>query len=92
MNFKDIEKRASNFRGASVDVIDKNEVNKNIIEVLNICISNNIKLNINEKEFIKIIEIYYNVYGRYDVNFFRDISSLNYDKLDFVKIIDNICK
>lgn len=92
MKFNDIEYRASNFKGSTVDLFDAIEINKNIINILQVCIEKKIKLDINEKEFIKIIEIYYSVYGKYDNIFVKNISNLTIQKIDFVKILNNISK
>lgn len=90
MTLNEIEKRANHFEGKMLNTYTEKEVNIKILEILNKCIKNNIKIELTEKDFIRIINIYYELYNTYDLKFLRDIVDNSTNKLDFYKIIKNL--
>lgn len=64
------------------------EVNKKILEILKKCIENNIKIELTKKDFIKIVNIYYELYHKYDFNFLKDVIERSTNKIDFYKIMN----
>ena len=90
MTLKEIEKKAYTLEGKTIDPLDKATVNKNILKILENCINKNINLNINENDFVEIINIYYDVYNKYDKDFFKNISSLSINEINFFKVINKL--
>ena len=90
MTLNEIEKKANHFEGKMLNTYTEKEANIKILEILNKCIKNNIKIELTEKDFIRIINIYYELYNTYDPKFLRDIADNSTNKLDFYKIIKNL--
>ena len=90
MTLNEIEKKANYFEGKTLNTYTTEEVNKKILEILNKCIKNNIKIELTEKDFIKIVNIYYELYNTYNPKFLRDIADNSINKLDFYKIIKKL--
>lgn len=90
MTLNEIEKKANYFEGKILNAYTTEEVNKKILEILNKCIKNNIKIELTEKDFIKIVNIYYELYNTYNPKFLKDIADNSINKLDFYKIIKKL--
>ena len=87
MTFKEIEYRAQHFEGKTIDPLDNNEINKNIMAILKMCVEKNTKLNLSERDFVKILNIYHELYDKYYDEFLKQVANLSVNKLDFVKIL-----
>ena len=90
MTFNEIEKKAYNFKGTKVWIFDENKINENIIKVLQICIKNNIKLDLVDDDIIKIISIYYDLYGKVNNYELKKIIRLVNKKIDYVKLLNKM--
>ena len=90
MTLKEIEKKAYTLEGKTIDPLDKETVNKNILKILDNCINKNINLNINENDFVEIINIYYSIHNKYDKDFFKNVASLSINEINFLKVINKL--
>lgn len=87
MTLNDIEKKASHFLCQTLITYSSKEINKRVLELLKICVENDIKLDLNEKDFVKIANMYYELYSTYDLNFLKSIADAWENKLDFYQIM-----
>ena len=90
MTLKEIEKKANHFEGKTLNVHSTKEINKKILEILNKCIENNIILELTEKDFIEITNIYYDLYHTYNYQFLKKIANISLNNLDYYKIMKNL--
>ena len=67
MTFNEIRNKAYTFMGENIWIFDYDKINKNIIEILNLCIKNNINLKLSDDDLVKIINIYYINYNKIDI-------------------------
>ena len=87
MTLNEIERKANHFEGKMLDSYATKEVNKKILEIIKKCIENNIKIELTEKDFIRIVNIYYELYRKYDFKFFKEVINNSTNKIDFYKIM-----
>ena len=87
MTLNEIEKKANHFEGKIISIYNVKEVNKRILDIIRKCVNNNIKLDLNERDFVKILNIFYELYHTYDFNFFKEVANNSVNELDFYKII-----
>lgn len=92
MNLNQIRKMAYNYKGKSVDYNDKKTINKNVIEILNNCISKNIKLDINENDYIEIVNIYHELYGLVYDDFLKALLKSSNNDISLFNVIEKITK
>ena len=92
MTFKEIEKKAFTLKGKTINPVNKTELNKNIIEILKMCVDNNIKLELSENDFIKILNIYYELYNKYYDGFLKKVAEQSNNQINFMKVINNLTK
>lgn len=90
MTLKEIEKKANHFEGKTINIYSTQEINEKILEILNKCIENNIKVELTEKDFVKIANIYYALYHTYNFQFLKEITNISLNKFDYYKIIKNL--
>lgn len=88
MTLNEIEKKVNHFEGKTIVTYTKEEINKRILEIIGKCIENNIKIQLTEIDFIKIANIYYELYNKYDFKFLKDVANNSVNELNFYKIID----
>ena len=87
---KDIEEKVIN--SLFNDKYNRIDVNREIFKLLDKRIGNNIKYNINEDDFLNIIDMYYELYHKYDFNYFLRIANNSNCKLDYYKIFKKLNK
>ena len=90
MTLKEIEKQAT--KKLVYDKYTQKEVDELILKTINKCIDNNIKFNINEIDLLRIINIYYRIYNKYDFEYFKKIINNSNSKIDYYKIFQNLNK
>ena len=90
MTFKDIEKKANNFKGQTN--ISPTNLEENIIELLKICLKENIKIELTEKDFVKIINIYYNLYHVYYDDFLKQLKNQSPNSINLSKVLNILTK
>lgn len=90
MDFNEIRNKAYTFMGENIWIFDYDKINKNIIEILNLCIKNNINLKLSDDDLVKIINIYYINYNKIDILWVKKIISLIDRNVDYIKLIDGI--
>lgn len=88
MTLNDIIKRAYKYKGLSLDCYDNKKINQNLIDLLNICIENNITIVLNERDIVKIMEIYRLVSDKYYDSFIKSLISLSKNKIDIKKVFE----
>ena len=88
MTLKDIENKSISL--LLHDKYTKLDVNKKIFEILDKCINNNIRYDINEQDFLNIIDMYYELYNKYNFNYFMKVANNSNYKLDYYKIFERI--
>ncbi len=88
MTLNDLIRRAHKYKGLDLDCYDNKKINKNLIELLTICINKNIKINLSERDIIRIINIYYSINGKYYDKFITDVINLSRRKIDIKKVYE----
>ena len=92
MTFNEIEKKSFTLKGKTINSVDKTEINKNIIEILKMCVDKNIELDLNEKDFITIINIYYELYHKYYDEFLKKVAQQSINSINFMKVMNELTK
>ena len=90
MNLKDIEDKSISL--LLHEKYTKLDVNKKVLEVIDKCINNNIRYDINEQDFLSIIDMYYELNHKYDFNYFFRVANNSYYKLDYYRIFKKLDK
>lgn len=88
MTLNDIIRRAHKYKGLELDCYDNKKINNNLIELLTICINKNIKINLSERDIVKIINIYYSINGKYYGVFITNIINLSKRKISIKKVYE----
>lgn len=88
MTFNEIKNKANNFKGKDINITDKTKINKNIIEILKLSIKNNIKFELDEKDFAEIINIYYDLYHIYYDDFLKKVLEQSRTKIDLSQVLN----
>lgn len=92
MNYREIEKLSYSYLGKSIDVCDKNIFYDNFIKILKNCIEKNIKLDINENDYIRIINIYYDLYGLFYDDFLEKVRCLSINEINLNSVMKKLNK
>lgn len=90
MTYNELINKACTFKGKSLEYTSYNEINNNIIEILKICLKNKLKLNFKERDYVKIIKIYYEINKTYYDEFIKGIIGLSINKIDYSKILKQL--
>lgn len=88
MTLNVIIKRAYKYKGLSLDCYDNKKINQNIIDLLKICISNNITISLTERDIVKVMKIYSSITNQYYDSFIKSLLSISKNKLDINKIFE----
>ena len=88
MTLNDIIRRAHKYKGLSLDCYDNKKINQNLIELLNLCIKNNISLILTERDIVKIMNIYSSITDRYYDTFIKSIIELSKRKINIKKVFE----
>ena len=89
MTLKEIEEEASHYKRTIITSTREIEIKKNIIKLLEIYIQNNVKLDIYEIDFKKIMNIYHSIYHKYNYQFFKEIAKQSKHEINFFKVLNN---
>lgn len=88
MTLNDLIKRAHKYKGLSMDCYDNKKINQNIIDLLKLCIENNITIVLNERDIVKIMNIYSSTTDKYYDSFIKSLISLSKNKIDIKKVFE----
>lgn len=66
------------------------ELTKKTFNTIDLCINKNIKYELTEDDFIRIINMYYELHHKYDFNYFKIIASNSNSTLDYEKVFKKI--
>ncbi len=88
MTLNDIIRRAYKYKGLSLDCYDNKKINNNLIELLKLCVNNNININLSEQDVVKIINIYYSINNKYYDKFIKNIIKLSKKEINIKKVYE----
>lgn len=88
MTLNDIIRKAHKYKGLELDCYDNKIINNNILELLTICVDKNIKLNLSERDIVKIIKINYSINGKYYDELITNIIKLSKKEIDIKKVYE----
>lgn len=88
MTLNDIIRRAHKYKGLELDCYDNKIINNNILELLTICVNKNIKLNLSERDIVKIIKIYYSITDKYYDELITSIIKLSKKEIDLKRVYE----
>lgn len=71
-----------------MDCYDNKKINQNIIDLLKLCIENNITIVLNERDIVKIMNIYSTTTDKYYDSFIKSVISLSKNKIDIKKVFE----
>lgn len=87
MTLNDVFKRAYKYKGLIIQYNDNKKINNNLIELLRICVKNNIKIKLDERDLVKIIYIYYSINNVFYDSFIEKLIKLS-GNIDIKKIYE----
>jgi len=88
MILNNLIKRAHKFKGLTLDCYDNKKINNNLIDLLNLCIKNNITLTLNERDIVKIMRVYSSITDKYYEEFIIKIINLSKKELNIKRIYE----
>lgn len=71
-----------------MDCYDNKQINKNLIDLLNLCIEKNITIFLTERDIVKIMNIYSSTTDKYYDSFIKSVISLSKNQIDIKKVFE----
>ncbi len=90
MTLKEIENQVSQHEEGTIMTHKQEITEKRVLEMIVKCIKNNIKIDLTENDIVRIANMYYDIYHKYNLIFLKQIAKYSTYELDFYKILNKL--
>ena len=90
MTLKNLEDKILKQEENNLITVKQEDIDRKILELLVQCIKNNIHIELNENDIIKIANMYYSIFHKYNLNFLKQVIKYSNNEMNMYKILNKL--